>query len=67
MYPDLFTECTLFLTEVLSDSRGYLVDEDGFDYMKVQFLRDIKAQHRSLRLVSHPSFIYVSCWQLYMI
>ncbi|CAL5195587.1 unnamed protein product [Lathyrus oleraceus] len=33
----------------VSDSRGYLVDEDGFDYMKVQFLRDIKAQHRSLR------------------
>ncbi|CAM8904030.1 unnamed protein product [Rhodiola kirilowii] len=33
----------------VSDSRGYLVDEDGFDYVKVSFLRDIKAQHRSLR------------------
>ncbi|GAB2250088.1 hypothetical protein Droror1_Dr00013447 [Drosera rotundifolia] len=33
----------------LSDSKGYLVDEDGFDYMKIQFLRDIKAQQRSLR------------------
>ncbi|GAB2293411.1 hypothetical protein Dimus_027612 [Dionaea muscipula] len=33
----------------VSDSRGYLVDEDGFDYMKIQFLRDIKAQQRSLR------------------
>ncbi|GAB4850410.1 hypothetical protein Ancab_029714 [Ancistrocladus abbreviatus] len=33
----------------LSDSKGYLVDEDGFDYMKIQFLRDIKVQHRSLR------------------
>ncbi|KAK6914781.1 Glutamate/phenylalanine/leucine/valine dehydrogenase, C-terminal, partial [Dillenia turbinata] len=28
---------------------GYLVDEDGFDYMKISFLRDIKAQQRSLR------------------
>lgn len=33
----------------VSDSRGYLVDEDGFDFMKISFLRDIKAQHRSLR------------------
>ncbi|XP_027341862.1 NADP-specific glutamate dehydrogenase-like isoform X1 [Abrus precatorius] len=33
----------------VSDSRGYLVDEDGFDYMKISFLRDIKAQQRSLR------------------
>lgn len=33
----------------VSDSKGYLVDEDGFDFMKVQFLRDIKAQQRSLR------------------
>uniref|UniRef100_A0A7C8YQZ3 glutamate dehydrogenase (NADP(+)) n=1 Tax=Opuntia streptacantha TaxID=393608 RepID=A0A7C8YQZ3_OPUST len=33
----------------VSDSKGYLVDEDGFDYMKIQFLRDIKAQQRSLR------------------
>lgn len=34
-----------------SDSKGYLVDEDGFDYMKISFLRDIKAQQRSLRFV----------------
>ncbi|KAJ1411141.1 hypothetical protein SESBI_21384 [Sesbania bispinosa] len=33
----------------VSDTRGYLVDEDGFDYMKVSLLRDIKAQQRSLR------------------
>ncbi|CAJ1951013.1 unnamed protein product [Sphenostylis stenocarpa] len=33
----------------VSDSRGYLVDEDGFDYMKIALLRDIKAQQRSLR------------------
>lgn len=33
----------------VSDSRGYLVDEDGFDFMKISFLRDIKAQQRSLR------------------
>ncbi|KAL9368457.1 hypothetical protein Peur_039656 [Populus x canadensis] len=33
----------------VSDSKGYLVDEDGFDYMKICFLRDIKAQQRSLR------------------
>nr|GEY70127.1 NADP-specific glutamate dehydrogenase isoform X1 [Tanacetum cinerariifolium] len=31
------------------NSKGYLVDEDGFDYMKLSFLRDIKAQHRTLR------------------
>ncbi|KAL3528650.1 hypothetical protein ACH5RR_007972 [Cinchona calisaya] len=33
----------------VSDSKGYLVDEDGFDFMKISFLRDIKAQQRSLR------------------
>ncbi|KAL9405559.1 hypothetical protein Peur_002531 [Populus x canadensis] len=33
----------------VSDSKGYLVDEDGFDYMKISFLRDIKAQKRNLR------------------
>ncbi|KAI3933038.1 hypothetical protein MKW92_034488 [Papaver armeniacum] len=32
-------------------SRGYLVDEDGFDYMKVAFVRDIKVQQRSLRVL----------------
>ncbi|XP_024973024.1 NADP-specific glutamate dehydrogenase-like [Cynara cardunculus var. scolymus] len=33
----------------VSDSKGYLVDEDGFDFMKLSFLRDIKSQHRTLR------------------
>lgn len=28
------------------------MDEDGFDYMKISFLRDIKAQQRSLRFVN---------------
>ncbi|KAA8540308.1 hypothetical protein F0562_024129 [Nyssa sinensis] len=37
------------LPVTVSDSKGYLVDEDGFDYMKISFLRDIKAQQRSLR------------------
>ncbi|GAY38606.1 hypothetical protein CUMW_037950, partial [Citrus unshiu] len=30
----------------VSDAKGYLVDEDGFDYMKISFLRDIKSQQR---------------------
>ncbi|XP_028953758.1 uncharacterized protein LOC126612662 isoform X5 [Malus sylvestris] len=33
----------------VSDSKGYLVDDEGFDYMKISFLREIKAQQRSLR------------------
>ncbi|KAL9225594.1 hypothetical protein vseg_001499 [Gypsophila vaccaria] len=33
----------------VSDSKGYLVDEDGFDFMKIQFIKEIKAQQRSLR------------------
>ncbi|KAI4330667.1 hypothetical protein MLD38_028931 [Melastoma candidum] len=33
----------------VSDSKGYLVDDDGFDYMKISFLREIKSQQRSLR------------------
>nr|DAD48931.1 TPA_asm: hypothetical protein HUJ06_018868 [Nelumbo nucifera] len=33
----------------VSDSKGYLVDEDGFDYVKISLLRDIKAHQRSLR------------------
>ncbi|KAJ0075097.1 hypothetical protein Patl1_33402 [Pistacia atlantica] len=31
---------------IVSDSKGYLLDENGFDYMKITFLRDIKAQQR---------------------
>lgn len=34
-----------------ADSKGYLVDEDGFDFMKISFLREIKIQQRSLRFV----------------
>eukprot|EP01018_Ginkgo_biloba_P001357 Gb_05715 [translate_table: standard] len=30
-------------------SRGYLLDEDGFDYVKLSVLREIKVQQRSLR------------------
>ncbi|XP_073295845.1 uncharacterized protein [Primulina huaijiensis] len=37
------------LPKTVSDSKGYLVDEDGFDFMKISLLRDIKAQNRSLR------------------
>ncbi|KAJ8644961.1 hypothetical protein MRB53_006709 [Persea americana] len=33
----------------ISDSKGYLLDEDGFDYVKLTLLRDIKVQQRSLR------------------
>lgn len=33
----------------VSDSKGYLVDEDGFDFLKISFLREIKTQQRSLR------------------
>lgn len=32
-----------------TDAKGYLVDDDGFDFLKISFLRDIKAQQRSLR------------------
>lgn len=37
------------LAITVSDSKGYLVDEEGFDYMKITVLREIKAQQRSLR------------------
>uniref|UniRef100_A0A1D1Z0S3 glutamate dehydrogenase (NADP(+)) n=1 Tax=Anthurium amnicola TaxID=1678845 RepID=A0A1D1Z0S3_9ARAE len=33
----------------ISDSRGYLMDEEGFDYVKFSLLRDIRVQQRSLR------------------
>jgi len=33
----------------ISDSRGYLLDEEGFDYVKLNLLREIKVQQRSLR------------------
>ncbi|KAJ4797168.1 NADP-specific glutamate dehydrogenase [Rhynchospora pubera] len=45
----------------LSDSKGYLLDEEGFDYVKFSLLRDIKVQQRSLRdyLKSYPRAKYV--------
>lgn len=33
----------------ISDSRGYLLDEEGFDYVKLNLLREIKVQQRNLR------------------
>ncbi|KAH9568253.1 hypothetical protein CY35_03G067700 [Sphagnum magellanicum] len=33
----------------ISDSRGYLYDEEGFDYGKLALLRDIKLHSKSLR------------------
>ncbi|XP_057871072.1 uncharacterized protein LOC131077564 isoform X3 [Cryptomeria japonica] len=33
----------------ISDSRGYLLDEDGFDLVKLDLLKQIKVQQRSLR------------------
>lgn len=46
---------------ISTDSKGYLVDEDGFDYVKLSFLRDIKAQHRTLRFVFsfHKYEVYI--------
>uniref|UniRef100_A0A804NI86 Glutamate dehydrogenase n=1 Tax=Zea mays TaxID=4577 RepID=A0A804NI86_MAIZE len=45
----------------VSDSKGYLLDEDGFDYMKYSLLRDIKAQQKSLKeyLKSYPHAKYI--------
>ncbi|XP_042461589.1 NADP-specific glutamate dehydrogenase-like isoform X2 [Zingiber officinale] len=44
----------------VSDSKGYLLDEDGFDYMKISLIRDIKLQQKSLReyLKSNPRAKY---------
>lgn len=42
----LISICLLF-----TDSKGYLVDEEGFDFVKISFLREIKAQNRSLRYI----------------
>ncbi|KAK1290750.1 hypothetical protein QJS10_CPB18g00887 [Acorus calamus] len=33
----------------VSDTKGFLLDEDGFDYVKFSVLRDIKVQQRCLR------------------
>ncbi|KAI0513549.1 hypothetical protein KFK09_009574 [Dendrobium nobile] len=44
----------------ISDSKGYIVDDDGIDFVKFSHLRDIKAQQRSLReyLKSYPRAKY---------
>ncbi|XP_074589098.1 uncharacterized protein LOC141845000 isoform X2 [Curcuma longa] len=39
----------------ISDSKGYLLDEDGFDYMKITLIRDIKLQQKSLREYLKPN------------
>ncbi|OAY66930.1 NADP-specific glutamate dehydrogenase [Ananas comosus] len=46
----------------ISDSKGYLFDEDGFDYVKFSLLRDIKVQQRSLSdyTKSYPRAKYVA-------
>jgi hypothetical protein len=33
----------------LADSRGYLLDDEGFDYGKLALLRNIKIHNKSLR------------------
>ncbi|KAI0513555.1 hypothetical protein KFK09_009580 [Dendrobium nobile] len=38
----------------LADSKGYIVDDDGIDFVKFSHLRDIKAQQRSLRYKPPP-------------
>ncbi|KAJ3671193.1 hypothetical protein LUZ60_008619 [Juncus effusus] len=45
----------------LSDSKGYLYDEEGIDFVKFSLLRDIKVQQRSLRdyLKSYPRAKYI--------
>jgi glutamate dehydrogenase (NADP+) len=40
---------TEFIHSELADSRGYLYDEEGFDYGKLALLRDIKLHNKSLR------------------
>ncbi|THG08583.1 hypothetical protein TEA_024467 [Camellia sinensis var. sinensis] len=44
-----FRVVSSLMLSVKINSKGYLVDEDGFDYLKIAFLRDIKAQQRTLR------------------
>ena len=34
----------------LTDSKGYLYDEEGFDDVKLHHIKQIKQQERSLRL-----------------
>ncbi|CAL9184028.1 unnamed protein product [Musa hybrid cultivar] len=52
--------CGAIPITISADSKGYLLDEDGFDYVKLSFLRDIKVQQKSLRdyLKSNPRAKY---------
>uniref|UniRef100_A0A0D9V206 glutamate dehydrogenase (NADP(+)) n=1 Tax=Leersia perrieri TaxID=77586 RepID=A0A0D9V206_9ORYZ len=45
----------------VSDSKGYLLDVEGFDYIKYSVLRNIKAQQKSLKeyLKSYPNAKYI--------
>lgn len=56
--------CNACLAKYCTDSKGYLVDEEGFDYMKISFLRDIKAQQRSLRY--WPSALFITFRMLFL-
>ncbi|CAM0881351.1 unnamed protein product [Alopecurus aequalis] len=46
----------------VSDSKGYLLDGDGFDYVKYSLIRNIKAQQKSLKeyLKTFPRAKYVN-------
>ncbi|CAD5182163.1 unnamed protein product [Musa acuminata subsp. malaccensis] len=52
--------CGAIPITISADSKGYLLDEDGFDFVKLSFLRDIKVQQKSLRdyLKSNPRAKY---------
>ncbi|CAL9112911.1 unnamed protein product [Musa textilis] len=52
--------CGAIPITISADSKGYSLDEDGFDYVKLSFLRDIKVQQKSLRdyLKSNPRAKY---------
>ncbi|KAM0873635.1 hypothetical protein ACQ4PT_037929 [Festuca glaucescens] len=45
----------------VSDSKGYLLDGDGFDYVKYSLIRNIKAQQKSLKeyLKTFPRAKYI--------
>jgi glutamate dehydrogenase (NADP+) len=45
-------------TSNVADSKGYLLDGDGFDYVKYSLIRNIKAQQKSLKWVlAFPLFL----------
>ncbi|XP_074589099.1 uncharacterized protein LOC141845000 isoform X3 [Curcuma longa] len=47
--------CGAIPITISADSKGYLLDEDGFDYMKITLIRDIKLQQKSLREYLKPN------------